>query len=158
MVCMIQSNLHLTVFDRIRVTCSFPWGRLGWVWEREGAEVHWQKGTSYNHNTSQGISKKEVPSTHFLLKKCHSIILRLSRAFKILQANRLKQWYFSECFTEKYHWYITDVSCRFAPPEIPPRRGEWNPTLGGSVPHGVGGFQVVQNGMIHLWYINDTFM
>ena len=59
--------------------------------EREGAEVHWQKGTSYNHNTSQGISKKEVPSTHFLLKKCHSIIFCLSRAFKILQANGLKQ-------------------------------------------------------------------
>ena len=55
----------------------------------------------------------------------------------------------SECADSQW-WAIGQI--------FPPRRGEQNPLMWGFIPHGVGEFQVVQNGMIHLWYINDTFM
>ena len=35
--------------------------------------------------------------------KCHSIILSFTSESKVLAVKELRQWYFSECFTEKYH-------------------------------------------------------
>ena len=42
--------------------------------------------------------------------KCHSIILCITSESKVLAVKELRQWYFSECFTEKYHKSIIEVS------------------------------------------------
>ena len=70
-----QSNLHLPNGGERegagvigRVTCSFPWGRLGWVWEREGAEVigrnhcrsnfSWYIWTAFRHQPPPNLPRR----------------------------------------------------------------------------------------------------